>query len=92
MLACSVGELLFLRFQCALLGKLPVSLVTPITLHSILSDIALNLPENYECPFEDSRAVFFTVQNYRLPYAVVSRLLFKVSVRVPLLWTGGGSA
>jgi len=65
--------------QYALLGKLPVSLVTPITLHSILSDIALNLPENYECPSEDSRAAFFTVQNYRLPYAVVARLLLKVS-------------
>jgi len=34
--------------QHALLGKLPVYLVTPVTLHRILTDISLNLPENYE--------------------------------------------
>ena len=39
---------LFTSVQYALLGKLPVSLVTPTTLHRILTDIYLNLPENYE--------------------------------------------
>jgi len=42
-----IGEL-FSSVQYALLGKLPVSLVTPVTLHSILTNIPLNLPENYE--------------------------------------------
>ena len=42
-----IGEL-FYSVQYALLGKLPVSLVTPITLHSILTNISLNLPDNYE--------------------------------------------
>jgi len=42
-----IGEL-FSSVQNALLGKLPFSLVTAITLHSILTDISLNLPENYE--------------------------------------------
>jgi hypothetical protein len=41
-----IGEL-FSSVQYALLGKLPVNLVTPITLHRILTDISLNLPENY---------------------------------------------
>jgi len=39
---------LFTSVQYALLGKLPVSLVTPTTLHRMLNDISLNLPENYE--------------------------------------------
>jgi hypothetical protein len=39
---------LFSSVQYDLLGKLPVSLVTPTTLHRILTDISLNLPENYE--------------------------------------------
>jgi hypothetical protein len=42
-----IGEL-FSSVQYALLGKLPVSLVPPATLHSILTNISLNLPENYE--------------------------------------------
>jgi len=42
-----IGEL-FSSVQYALLGKLPVNLVTPVTLHRILTDISLNLPENYE--------------------------------------------
>jgi len=42
-----IGEL-FSSVQYALLGKLPVSLVTPVTLHSILTNISLNLPDNYE--------------------------------------------
>jgi len=42
-----IGEL-FSSVQYALLGKLPVNLVTPITLHRILTYISLNLPENYE--------------------------------------------
>ena len=42
-----IGEL-FSSVQYALLGKLPVSLVTPVTLHRILTDVSLNLPENYE--------------------------------------------
>ena len=42
-----IGEL-FSAVQYALLGKLPVSLVTPVALHRILTDVSLNLPENYE--------------------------------------------
>jgi len=42
-----IGEL-FSSVPYALLGKLPVSLVTPVTLHSILTNISLNLPDNYE--------------------------------------------
>ena len=42
-----IGEL-FPSVQYALLGKLPVNLVTPVTLYRILTDISLNLPENYE--------------------------------------------
>jgi len=42
-----IGEL-FSSVQYALLGKLPVNLVTPVTLHRILTDVSLNLPENYE--------------------------------------------
>ena len=42
-----IGEI-FSSVQYALLGKLPVSLVTPVTLHSILTNISLNLPDNYE--------------------------------------------
>jgi len=34
--------------QYALLGKLSVSLVTPTTLHRILTDISLYLHENYD--------------------------------------------
>jgi len=42
-----IGEL-FSSVQYALLGKFPVSLVTPVTLHSILTNISLNLLHNYE--------------------------------------------
>jgi hypothetical protein len=42
-----IGEL-FSAVQYALLGKLPVSLITPVTLHSILINISLNLSDNYE--------------------------------------------
>jgi hypothetical protein len=42
-----IGELIS-SVQYALLGKLPVNLVTSITLHRILTDISFNLPENYE--------------------------------------------
>jgi len=42
-----IGEL-FSSVQYALLRKLPVSLVTPVTLHSILTNISLNLPDNHE--------------------------------------------
>jgi len=42
-----IGELLS-SVQYALLGKLPVNLVTPVTLHRVLTDVSLNLPENYE--------------------------------------------
>jgi len=42
-----IGEL-FSSVQYALLWKLPVNLVTPVTLHRILTDVSLNLPENYE--------------------------------------------
>jgi len=42
-----IGEL-FSSVQYALLVKLPVTLVTLITLHSILTNISLNLPDNYE--------------------------------------------
>jgi len=42
-----IGEL-FSSVQYALLGKLPVNLITPVTLHRILTDASLNLPENYE--------------------------------------------
>jgi hypothetical protein len=39
---------LFSSVQYTLLGKLPVSLVILVTLHSILTNISLHLPENYE--------------------------------------------
>jgi len=42
-----IGDL-FSSVQYALLGKIPVSLVTPVTLHSILTNISLNLHDNYE--------------------------------------------
>jgi hypothetical protein len=42
-----IGEL-FSSVQYALLEKLPVSLINPVTLHSILTNISLNLPDNYE--------------------------------------------
>jgi len=42
-----IGEL-FSSVQYALLGKLPVNLVTPVTLHRILTDVSLNLPDYYE--------------------------------------------
>jgi hypothetical protein len=42
-----IGEL-FSSVQYALLGILPVSLVSPVALHSILTNISLHLPENYE--------------------------------------------
>jgi len=42
-----IGEL-FSSVQYAQLGKFPVNLVTPITLQRMLTDISLNLPENYE--------------------------------------------
>jgi len=42
-----MGEL-FSSVQYGVLGKLPVSLITPITLYSILTNISLNLPDNYE--------------------------------------------
>ena len=34
--------------QYVLLGKLPINLHNPITLHNILKNISLHLPENYE--------------------------------------------
>ena len=39
---------LFSSVQYALLGKLPVGLVFPVILHSILTNISLHFPENYE--------------------------------------------
>jgi len=48
MLAYQQISELFTSVQYALLGMLPVSLVTPNTLHRILTDISLNVPENYE--------------------------------------------
>jgi hypothetical protein len=42
-----VGEI-FSSVQYALLGKLPFILVTLVTLHSILTNISLNLPDSYE--------------------------------------------
>jgi len=52
--------------QYALLGKLPISLVTPVTLHTILTDISLNLPDNYELvagtKFQDVHAYYELVK------------------------------
>jgi hypothetical protein len=42
-----IGELFF-SVQYAVLGKFPVNLVTPVTLHTILTNISLNLPDDYE--------------------------------------------
>jgi hypothetical protein len=42
-----IGEL-FSSVQYALLRSLPVSLITQVTLPSILTNISLNLPDNYE--------------------------------------------
>ena len=34
--------------QCIIMGKLPVNLINPTTLHNILKGVSLQLPENYE--------------------------------------------
>jgi hypothetical protein len=39
---------LFSSVQYALLGKLPISLVSQVTLHRVLTNISLHLPKNYE--------------------------------------------
>jgi len=55
-----IGEL-FSSVQYAILGMLPVSLVTPVTLLSILTNISLNLPDNYELV---ARTKFQDIQIY----------------------------
>ena len=42
-----VDELLA-AVQCMLLGKLPITLVSPFFLHDLLQNTSLHLPENYE--------------------------------------------
>jgi len=41
-------NVLFEVVQCMIQGKLPVKLINPTTLHNILRNVSLNLPDGYE--------------------------------------------
>jgi hypothetical protein len=76
---------LFAAVHCVLQGKLPISLVNPATLHHILRNVSLQLPENYELiagnKIEDIHRYYGLIEVAILANANCIRLVMNITLK-----------
>jgi hypothetical protein len=70
--------------ECVLLGKLPVSLVSPHTLHGMLGNVSRKLPEGYEWVFASKYANLYKYYGIIQAAVLGNTHAIKIVLNVPL--------